>query len=307
MSLWDDICDNVIMPIGGIISDSVEFVGRSVDKVVETVIIDGVCGKIDSTIEQIRKNQSYRYDDDLEFLKHIKSEDLNDLVWCLTHNNDCDPRWTESLTTTESYKKYNPDHNQYWSLIASELQCFGANTLATMYRGGEGVLYKEVLTDVCDKLNVNYNKDSNTQTIENNLLMKILTDAIEKMSPEELKELAEVIGMKNTSTVTKEAMVGLFQVVFRVGGFKSYQLTVIIVNAVLKALIGRGLSLAGNAALTRIMAVLTGPIGWVITGLWTTIDVAGAAYRVTIPAVIQVAALRQKHLYEDEIKNISFG
>ena len=91
------------------------------------------------------------------------------------------------------------------------------------------------------------------------------------------------------------------------GGFKSYQLTLIVVNAISRALIGRGLTFAGNAALTRTMAILTGPIGWVITGLWTAIDVAGAAYRVTIPAVIQVAALRQKHLYEQNAKEVSFA
>ena len=102
-------------------------------------------------------------------------------------------------------------------------------------------------------------------------------------------------------------MVGVFQTIFRMGGFKSYQLTLIVVNAVLKALIGRGLTLAGNVALTRTMAVLTGPIGWAITAIWTAIDVAGAAYRVTIPAVIQVAALRQKHLYANKANEVSFG
>ena len=55
------------------------------------------------------------------------------------------------------------------------------------------------------------------------------------------------------------------------------------------------------------MAILTGPIGWAITGLWTAIDVAGAAYRVTIPAVIQVAALRQRRLYEQNAKEVSFA
>ena len=42
------------------------------------------------------------------------------------------------------------------------------------------------------------------------------------------------------------------------------------------------------------MAILTGPIGWAITAAWTLIDVGGAAYRVTIPAVIQVAFLRSR-------------
>lgn len=250
---------------------------------------------------------AYRYDSDLEFLGQMKSEELDDLVYCLTHDRDGSARFTEELTTNDLYKQHHPDHEKYWELIAAEIQCFGANTFATMLRGGKGVEYKEVLLDVCDKMNVNYNKDSSIQKIEGNLLMKILTDALEKMSPDELKELAEATGVKNTSGITAETMVGVFQAVFRAGGFKSYQLTLIVVNAVLKALIGRGLSFAGNAALTRTMAILTGPIGWVITGLWTAIDIAGAAYRVTIPAVIQVAALRQKNLYEKQVNEVSFS
>lgn len=250
---------------------------------------------------------AYRYDPDLEFLESIKSEDLNDLVYCLTHDKDGDSRITEELTLSSAYKTHNPDHHQYWNLIAAEIQCFGANTFATIFRGGKGVLYKEVLIDVCEKMKVNFNKDSSTEKIEENLLMKILTDAIEKMSPEELKELAEATGIKNTNGITPEAITGVFQAVFRAGGFKSYQLTLIIVNSILKAIIGRGLSFAGNAALTRTMAILTGPIGWVITGLWTAIDIAGAAYRVTIPAVIQIAALRQKNLYKKQLEEVNFS
>jgi len=250
---------------------------------------------------------AYRSDNDLSFLQELKSEDLEDLVYCLTHDKDGDVRLTEELTTSDEYKAHNPNHKQYWKAIAAEIQCFGANSFATMLRGGEGVLYKEVLTDVCDKMKVNYNKDSSVETIEHNLLMKILTDAIENMTPAELKELAESTGVKNTSGITPEVMVGVFQAVFRAGGFKSYQLTLIVVNAVMKALIGRGLSFAGNAALTRTMAVLTGPIGWVITGLWTAIDIAGPAYRVTIPAVIQVSVLRQKYLYEKQAAEVVFN
>lgn len=42
----------------------------------------------------------------------------------------------------------------------------GANTFATMFRGGKGVPYKEVLEDVYDKMKVNFNKDSSVETIE---------------------------------------------------------------------------------------------------------------------------------------------
>ncbi|MUU32146.1 hypothetical protein F7210_07185, partial [Helicobacter pylori] len=48
---------------------------------------------------------------------------------------------------------------------------------------------------------------------------------------------------------------------------------------------------------------LTGPVGWIITGVWTAIDIAGPAYRVTIPACIVVTTLRLK-AQANEIKNI---
>jgi uncharacterized protein YaaW (UPF0174 family) len=200
------------------------------------------------------------------------------------------------LTTNDSYKVFYPDHNKYWKFIAVEIQYFGANTLVTIFRG-KGVEYKEVLTDVCDKLKVNYNNASSTEIIENNLLMKILTDALEKMKPEEIKDLANEMGIKNTKGITAQSMIASFQTIFIAGGFWSYQLTVIIANQVWRILFNRGLSFAANSGLTRTMSILAGPIGWVITGIWTAIDIAGPAYRVTIPAVIQVAVLRQKHLY----------
>lgn len=239
---------------------------------------------------------AYRDDQDMAFLRNMKSSDLDDLVYCLTHDKDGSPRLTEELTVSEIYKTHSPNHSMYWELIAAEIQCFGANTLATMVRGGKGVLYKEVLMDACDKMKVNYNKESDSRTIETNMLMKILTDALAKMSPDELKALAVELGMNNVGAIKTETLVATFQAIFKAGGFKSYQLTLVVVNAVLKVVIGRGLSLAGNAALMRMMSILTGPIGWAITGIWTAVDVAGPAYRVTIPAVIQIAALRQQSI-----------
>ena len=41
---------------------------------------------------------AYRYDSDLEFLGQMKSEELGDLVYCLTHDRDGSVRLTEELT-----------------------------------------------------------------------------------------------------------------------------------------------------------------------------------------------------------------
>ena len=85
------------------------------------------------------------------------------------------------------------------------------------------------------------------------------------------------------------------QLALRGGGLATYKVALIIANTVWKALFSHGLSLAANAALTRALSVAIGPIGWILTGLWTAVDMAGAAYRVTVPAVIQVACLRLIH------------
>ena len=247
---------------------------------------------------------AYRHDPDLEFLGSCTSEELNELVALLTYDKDGEKRYTEGLTTKNSYKRHYPNHSKYWQDIAEEVQLFGGNTFANIFRGGRGVVYKEILCDVCDKLKVNYSKYSSTQKIEDNLFMKILEDAIDKMSPEERAELAREFGIANTGNITGEALTAIFIGVFKAGGFKSYQLTVIIVNAVLKALLGKGLTLAGNAMLMRVASILTGPIGWALTGAWTAIDIAGAAYRVTVPAVIEIAFLRKLSENRAEIARV---
>jgi len=65
---------------------------------------------------------AYRHDADLEFLGQMKSEDLGDLVYCLTHDKDGSVRLTEELTTASAYKANYPDHHAYWELIAAEIQ-----------------------------------------------------------------------------------------------------------------------------------------------------------------------------------------
>ncbi|MCW9699013.1 MULTISPECIES: DUF3944 domain-containing protein [unclassified Avibacterium] len=235
---------------------------------------------------------AYRYDPDLEFLSDCSSEELDQLVYLLTHDKDGKKRFTEELTHNNDYKRYYPQHSKYWEDIAAEIQRFGGNTFINLFRGSRGVPYKELLCDVCDKMKVNYNKYSSVQQIEENLLMKVLTDAFEEMSLEERQKLLKELGISENKPTT-QILTTTFIAMFRAGGFKSYKLTLIIVNAVLKALIGRGLSLGGNALLVRTASILTGPIGWTITALWTAADIAGPAYRVTIPAVFEIAYLRK--------------
>lgn len=232
-------------------------------------------------------------DKDLEFLAYCKNEDLKTLVDYLTIDKDGKPRISESLMKTEGYRYNYPNTlPPMWQEIANEFQLFGGNTLINIVRK-QGICYREVLTDVCDRVKVNYNKESDLEQIENSLLQKILIDSLEKMSEEDLKELVDDLNIE-TQGFGKQAALAAVLVAIKNGGIIPYYLAVIVANAASRILLGRGLALATNAALMRYVSIFAGPVGWAITALWTLVDIAGPAYRVTIPCVIQIIYMRRR-------------
>ena len=49
----------------------------------------------------------------------------------------------------------------------------------------------------------------------------------------------------------------------------------------------------------RVLGLVAGPFGFALSGILSVPMISGAAYRVTVPAVIYVAYLRQKHINRD--------
>ncbi len=138
--------------------------------------------------------------------------------------------------------------------------------------------------------------------VEGHLLAKILSDSVEKMTPEQLQELARETGL-HTADFTPQAVVAALQLAVRTSGFLPYKLAVVVANAAVRPFVTAlgigGLSLAANAGLTRIIGILGGPVGWALTTIWTAYDLAGPAYRVTVPAAIWIACLRLQHMQPD--------
>lgn len=251
----------------------------------------------DENEDSLNNNNSLKnnkvMDKDLIFLRNADGSDLKVLVDYLTKTKDGENRFTEELTMTENYKKYYPDQLQLMAEdIAEELQLYGGNTFMNILRG-HGVEYRELLIDVCKKMDVNFNSKASVEMIEYNLLQKILLDSLDNMSTEDMKKLLDEMNIPNQG-FGKQAFIAALQMAIKRGGFSSYKMAVIVANAVSRALLGRGLTIASNATLTRWLSILSGPIGWTVTAIWTAIDIAGPAYRVTIPAVVQVAYMRIK-------------
>ena len=232
-------------------------------------------------------------DKDLEFLRHADSEDLRILTDYITMNKSGKPRFNEGLTSSSEYARYYPDRLNFMvDSVVNELQYYGGNTMLNVFRG-RGASYRQILCDVCRRMKVNFNRKSQVEVIETNLLHSILVRTIEDMDTASLQKLLLELNIKTTN-FTKQAMVAAIQIAIRKGGFASYRIALIVANAIARALLGRGLSLAANAALVRWLSAFAGPIGWAFTIAWTAFDIAGPAYRVTIPAVIHIAYMRAK-------------
>lgn len=240
------------------------------------------------------------------------AEDLDVLVDYITDSGagrlTLDSGMCKILVNAKASKHYGPTER---ALIAQEILEFGGNTMGNAYRKARSmfagsfldsilpnatptVAYDEIVRDVASHLGVKMPDVTAVADIEMVIIRKILGRAVEKMSEEEKETIAKELGLGSVPT-SGIALAALIQSA-RFGGFTTFRLATMVANAVSKALLGRGLTLGANAAIMRALGVAFGPIGWAITAIWTMADLSSPAYRVTVPAVVQVAYMRNKIL-----------
>jgi hypothetical protein len=115
------------------------------------------------------------------------------------------------------------------------------------------------------------------------------------MSPAELREFADSMGTELTVPTVPLVLMAI-QTAVRASGFAAYRLSVVMLSTLAKVVLGRSLSIATYLTLTRSISVLAGPVGIALSTGWLIADIAGPAYRITVPACLLVACLRQ-HLF----------
>lgn len=228
-------------------------------------------------------------------LQNAEVADLDILVDYITDKGEgrlsLDSDVCRRLSISKRMGNYSHDDRD---LIGKEIRLFGGNSLVNMFRG-DGVSYDEIVRDVASKLGADYGKQTPLVTVEMNVLTKILEKSFEKMSDAERDEILKELNVKNL-TGAGPAAAGALIAVMRAGGFKTFQLAAIVANAVAKFILGRGIPFAVMGPMMRYLSVAIGPVGWVVSTLWTVADLASPAYRVTLPCVVQIAYMRQKAL-----------
>lgn len=231
----------------------------------------------------------------IELLQQADVDDLDILVDYLTDKGEgrvmLDGDHCKTLVACKTARSYSSVHRE---LIFNEIRAFGGNTLVNVFRGG-GIAYPELVGDVADHVKVANSKTTPLVMSEIAILKKLFDDAMAKMTDEERASIMKEMGITDLSPLGPAATAAAIAA-GKLGGFATYKMALFVANSIAKALLGKGLTIATNAGLTKALSVMLGPVGWVITGLWTVADLASPAYRVTVPCIVQIAYMRQKAL-----------
>ena len=231
---------------------------------------------------------NYRYDNGLEFLQYCSNEELNLFVELFKKEASN----TETLTLQEDYKRNFPQHSKYWKLIVAELQYFGGNTFLNILRG-RGVLYKEILCNVCEKEYINYDKNADVSQIEKFFIYTYLKKSISEMNIADRNlfrknfKLIEIDELNLLNEIRKRIFVDdtFFQ-----------NITTNLTNSLGKNILKQGVKVVLPIVAQQLLKkTLTLPIGIALT----VKDMSDPAFRITLPSVFYIAYLRNKYKEQD--------
>ena len=231
-------------------------------------------------------------DKDLRFLAHCENSELKKLCDILTHDEDGNLRFTESLTATDSYLENYPENMSSMApAVADELLRFGSNSIATAIRHNTPDSYETVVRRVCRQMGVSVGKYDNAVTMEHALLEDLCESGLKSLTLEELRDVADQLEIPSKG-LKKQAIAAAILAAMRISPILFRRVAVSMTYEFLSFVIGRGAAIVGARSLQRSIGALAGPLGWVILAGWAAWDIASPAYRVCVPAVIQVALMR---------------
>lgn len=242
-------------------------------------------------------SNDYRRDIDLEFLAEAENEDLKVLSRYLTHDSDGQKRFTQTLLDNRRFTS-NLESNQLgnvWSLIAAELQAYGGDSIANLFRG-KGILYKEILEDVCSHKGVKLEKEETILQKETRLLQGLLRQYLASASEVERTKFSEIVGAEvyGHKLSDNKAIIDLL--------FSNKRFAM-IVSALFAASFQQIVQKSAAPIALRIFGTISSrALGSLIPGLNLIIAptiftlLTGPAFRVTLPCTLHIAYMRRKRL-----------
>ncbi|WP_097462095.1 YaaW family protein [Mangrovitalea sediminis] len=223
-----------------------------------------------------------------DLLSTSSNEELEPLVQYIIERGG----WTERLSGKTRYKEHSPSHREYSDLILQEIIEFGGNSLISGYRLPS---YEEVAKDVAKKLKVKKPHKYDLIALEEQIIIAVIRIIEKKLSAKQKSDLDEELKKFGSSFADVYLLLhdGALNGAVRAAGLYAAG------RVITETLVQQFLVQAGRAFIVPPVVALAGPIGLGVAGAWAGINLAGPAYRVTIPCVIYIAVLRQKHMHSE--------
>jgi uncharacterized protein YaaW (UPF0174 family) len=219
-----------------------------------------------------------------ELLSLASSEDLDILADLITDNGKGRLALDSGIKAIIIKRKADGCLQSIADVLDSEIRAFGGNTLMNTYRSS-GVDYQELAGDVAKRLGGKFTENADTYALEE----VAIANAIGKYAPEDAPTSGSDASALN-------AAIG------KVVQHLSQNAGVAIGIASTGGVAG-----AASAFGARALTFVSGPAA-VGTAGYTLYEATGPAFRITIPAVLQIAKIRRKridadfHVYSERLK-----
>lgn len=124
--------------------------------------------------------------------------------------------------------------------------------------------------------------------------MKVLEKSLDQMTSENLAAFSRTMQLELTNP-TPQLIIIAVQAAIRTSSLAALEIATVMSASVITSL--GGIATWGTVVVaSRALSVIAGPVAMVLSSAWMISDITGPAYRVTIPACIIVAWLRQQHI-----------
>lgn len=170
----------------------------------------------------------------------------------------------------------------------------GSHSVATTIRRVRGrepyVTYSEILSDIASKFNAELD-DAEAKTEEKivRALFARLSDEQRRLLEDQLPRLGDQFEERYAAIACAAASMAAAQF----SGFAVYIMASQLVGAVTAAL-HITLPFAFYTSMSQAIAVVIGPVGWVVLGTWAIHKIGSPNEKKTIPMVLLVASVRQR-------------
>jgi uncharacterized protein YaaW (UPF0174 family) len=189
------------------------------------------------------------------------------------------------------------------NVIAEEIRLFGGNSIANKLRGGEGAPYQEIVLDAAKQLKLEVDSWESAISVEVQILRRLFLDALDAMQAEERRETLMDVGLKDLPAANRADVATALRNAPAHGDIRT-NVARFVASRFAGSASGVGLATAKSAGVGAVVGAGLTVGALPVAVAWGLVALAGAAYRVTVPCVIQVAYIRQKAYHKRETGDV---